>query len=214
MMMYKGLLIFLFFATTLLAFNSPQGIIFPIALASIYFREKIQPYFIGLSASVTFIGVGIFLGLLTEVFAILSNSGIPAHEKILLHPDPFVDIFMGVFYYSSVTIIWYFLVRRYQFTKKAVFIISGILGILTEQAGAIFLGIFTSPLLGIPMAIIIACIYAIFPTIAYLFAEKKFSSTRIRPMWYHYILALSIIFLQWAVYGNLIHPLFLEIFPK
>lgn len=211
---FNILLIFLFISTTFLAFGNAQGVIFPIAVAIIYFRERIQRYLWRFSAGVTFISIGIFLGLLTEFFAILGNSNLPASEKILLHPDPIADMFIGFFYYSLVIVTWYFLVRRYRFSKKVVFALTGIFGILAEQAGAIFFGIFANPLLGIPMALIIACVYGIFPTIAYLFAEKKFSVTRIVPVWYHYVLASFMIFLQWAIFGNFILPFFVEIFPK
>lgn len=211
---FNILLIFLFIVTTFLAFDNAQGVIFPIALAVVYFRESIQRYLRRFSAGATFMSVGIFLGLLTEFFAILGNSNLPASEKILLHPDPVADMLIGFFYYSSVIVTWYLLVSRYRFSKKAVFALTGILGILTEQAGAILFGIFANPLLGIPMAMIIACVYGIFPTIAYLFAENKFSVTRIVPAWYHYILASFMIFLQWAIFGNFILPFFIEIFPK
>ncbi len=212
--MLNAFLVFLLVITTLLSFDNAQGVIFPLAIAIILLRERIHPWLMRFSARVVFIGVGISMGLLTEMFAIISNSALPNDKKILLHPDPCIDLLIGCFYYSFVIVTWYFLLQRYSFTKKTVFILSGMLGVLTEQSGAVFLGIFTNPLLGVPMALIIACVYAFFPTVAYVLSEQQFPSTRLRPKYYHFVLAALMLFVQWAVFGNFVYPLFLEMFPK
>lgn len=212
--MLNAFLVFLLVITTLLSFDNAQGVIFPLAIVIILFQKRIRSWLMGLSVGVTFMGIGVSLGLLTEIFAIISNSALPNDKKILLHPDPCIDLLIGCFYYSFVIVTWYFLLQRYSFTKKTVFILSGMLGVLTEQSGAIFLGIFTNPLVGVPMALIIACVYALFPTVAYVLSEQQFSSTRLQPKYYHYALAALMLFVQWAIFGNFVYPLFIEMFPK
>ncbi len=212
--MLRYSLLFLFIITFLLSFKNAQGIIFPVAILVMILKDRIKYFFTRFSAGISFIGLGICMGLLTEFFAIISNSNLPNNQKILLHPDPYIDLLIGLFYYSFIIITWFLILRRYSFNKKTVFILSGLIGVLTEQSGSIFLEIFLNPISGIPMAIIIACIYAIFPTIAYTISEEQFPKTRIYPKYHHYILAMFMLFIQWAIFGNVVYRFFLVVFPK
>ncbi len=42
--------------------------------------------------SVSFIGSGLFFGLLTEIFAIVNNLHLPPEQRILLSPVPVLDL--------------------------------------------------------------------------------------------------------------------------
>lgn len=201
-----------------LSFESPQGAIFAVGIVSYLLKENIKPFFDRFSPRAAFILAGVFFGLLTEVFAVLSNMNIAPEKRALLHPDPFADLIIGVVNYTLFVAVWYLLVRRTNFSTKAVFIISGIYGIFTEQfvtgvGPVIFLGILANPLYGSLMAILVACVYGIFPTLAYMFTKERFPQ-RHQPTWWSYIVALCSLFLFWAIYGNFIHPLLLLIFPK
>lgn len=213
--------IFLWLLAILLAvvsFESPQGFIFTIGLVSYLLKDKIKPIFDRFSPRTAFILSGVFFGLLTEVFAILSNLNIAPEKRALLHPDPIPDLLIGVINYTLFVAVWYLLIRKIDLPKKAVFFVSGIYGIFTEQfttlAGpVIFLGILANPITGSLMAILVMCVYGIFPTLAYMFTKERFGE-RSKPKWWSYLLALFCLFLFWAIYGNFIHPVLLAIFPK
>lgn len=44
-----------------------------------------------------FLGFGVFFGLLTEVLAIINNRSLPPEKRILLSPDPMLDLIYGLF---------------------------------------------------------------------------------------------------------------------
>lgn len=204
-----------FIITTLLALKDPQGFIFPISILVIIFRDSIGNKFASWSPSKAFVFTGIVLGLTTEVFAIISNLNLPPEKKILMHPDPIIDILIGIFYYGFVIFTWLFFIKRYSFSKKAVFSITALLGIVTEQSGAILYGIFANIIIGTLTALIIACIYGAFPTLAYMVTKKYFEKLpRKIPKYYHYFIAICAIFLQWAIFGLFINNTIVSIFPK
>ena len=88
-----------FIATVFLSLKNPLGFIFPIAIAIIACRQRLTNLLGTFSLPVTFIGVGVSLGLMTEALAIIGNWGLSPEKKILLHPNIFVDLLMGFFYY-------------------------------------------------------------------------------------------------------------------
>lgn len=207
------LFVVLLFIISLSNPESQQGLIFPIAILIYIYRERIKPFFSQIPLSVAFILLGLFFGLLTEGFAILSNLSIPPEEKILLHANPFLDLILGVFYYSMFIGTWYLLLRKIKFSKKSVFIISGIFGIITEQSGGVLFGIVANPLFGSFMALLVMFIYGIFPYLAYMLTEKAFPERK-KSKIYHFILALIALMIFWAIYGNFIHAPFIESFPS
>ena len=195
------------------ALKSPQGMIFPVGLIAYLERDRLRRWLTLLPFPLAYFVAGVGLGLLTESFAVLSNLQRPPGERILLHPNPPVDLLFGLVYYSLFMTVWYGLLRRWCFSARKVFVLSGLFGIATEQAGAIMVGAVTAPLTGIPMALIIACIYGIFPGIACLLTSHRFPE-RPRPPWWAHMVALLCLFLFWAVYGNFIHKGLLFLFPK
>lgn len=80
-----------------------------------------------------YVVIGTVCGLLTEVLAILDNLDAPPEEKILFHPDPGIDLLLGVGFYFWIAVFWAVFVKRYSFTAKSVFIIGGIWGVIVEQ---------------------------------------------------------------------------------
>jgi len=86
-----------------------------------------------------FILLGILIGILTEILAIINNLGLPAAEKALFHSNPLTNIILSLGYYIPLVAAWFFLLKKYRFKTSQIFILSGILGIFAEQLGAVFL---------------------------------------------------------------------------
>lgn len=185
---------------------SPMTLVFPMWIFAHLWRDKLRRLLAGIPLFLSFMGSGLFFGLLTECFAILQNINKPPSERILLNPNPLADLTLALFYYSLLILTWYLLLRRISFPLWAVFVLTGILGIVTEQMGAIMVGIFVSPF-GILMAILIACVYGIFPMLTCVVNQPKFEALgRRMPGPGHYVLGLAVLFLQWAIYGLVFHP--------
>ena len=147
-----------------------------------------------------------------ECMAIWQNRDLPAAQKILLHPDPVIDLFMAVFDYGLFTGTWLLLLNRWSFPKKAVFLMSGLYGLAAEQNGAIAYGMIIDPVRGLPLASIIVSVYGVFPFLAYLLTEKHFPP-RPKPCIKSYLRVVGYLFLFWAFYGNLIYRGFHRLFP-
>ncbi len=165
---FRLLLWLLAVVLAVVALKSPQGMIFPVGLIAWLEQSRLRRWLAPVPFPLAYFVAGVGLGLITEVFAILGNLQRPPGERILLHPDPPVDLLFGVVYYGLFIAVWYGLLGRWRFSAREVFALSGLFGLATEQAGAIMIGAVTAPLTGIPMALIIACIYGIFPGSAYL----------------------------------------------
>jgi hypothetical protein len=210
---FRILLWLLAIVLAVVALKSPQGMIFPVGLIAWLEQNRLRRWLAPVPFPLAYFVAGVGLGLITEVFAILGNLQRPPGERILLHPDPPVDLLFGVVYYGLFIAVWYGLLGRWRFSAREVFALSGLFGLATEQAGAIMIGAVTAPLTGIPMALIIACIYGIFPGSACLLTSHRFPE-RPRPLWWAYLVALLCLFLFWAVYGNFIHKGLLFLFPK
>jgi len=56
-----------------------------------------------------------------------------------LSPDLFTDFILIAGLYIGIPIVWYFLLKKYQFNLKEVFVLSGIFGVFAEQDFAVLL---------------------------------------------------------------------------
>lgn len=191
----------------LLSLTSPMLFILPLAITVYLGKERLAKLTGNLSLSTVFIFLGIVFGLLIELFAILNNVHKPLAERVLMSPYPLTDLFYGIFYYGMVVTTWYFLLSRYSFSKKEVFLITGIvLGVGTEQMGQIFFGAISS-VAGFLVACLVVIIYGTFPTLAYLITEERFSFPRKIPGLAAYFVTVAALILQWAMFGLLVLPL-------
>lgn len=181
-------------------------LIIPFALLVYFFRNAIASFVRRFPLPYAFIFLSTLFGLFIEGFAILDNLKKPEAERILMSPHPLTDLAFGVFYYGLVSSAWYFLVRKYAFTKKEVFLLTGIvLGLFTEQGGKIFFGAIAS-VPGFLVALLVIGIYGIFPTLSYLVTEDRFSKERKTPSVRTYALAVLVLILQWALFGLFVLP--------
>ncbi len=145
-------------------------------------------------------------------FAIFENLKKPEEYRILLNQDPFLDLVYGFFYYSLVIVSWYLMLRKINYSKKEIFFITGIYGIFVEETGQVFLRIFTTDITGLLYAIFVIFIYGLFPMLGYMLTEKNFNQKRKPSKAWNYLLAILVLFLQWAIYGNFISPFLKNIF--
>ncbi|SFM92535.1 hypothetical protein [Methanolobus profundi] len=207
----RALLIFLGIILTIHGLNEPMNLIFPMWIFTYLFKERLSALLEKYPLRTSFIGAGVLFGLLTEVFAIIDNLPKPAEQRILLSPDPVNDIIFGFAYYLFVISAWYLVLRRFKYTGRDVFLITGIYGIFAEETGQVFLRIFTETVFGLLYAIIVMFVYGIFPMLAHMLNEKRFSgvSTSIIR---RYSLAFAALFIQYVAYGLFMLPILRSIF--
>lgn len=196
---------------TIVGFGDTMLLIFPMWIFAYLFKEKISLLLNRFPLPVAFIGTGIFFGLLTEFFAILNNLSVPAEQRILISPNPALDLIYGFFYYMNLIVVWYLLLRKISYSKKEVFLITGLVGIFTEESGQVFLRILSTPLEGSLYTVIVMFVYGIFPMITYLLCEERFKRTKTN-FALKYIFAILALFLQWAIYGLFLLPLLKLVF--
>lgn len=186
---------------------SPMFFIFSMWVLVVLFEKQLKLLLDRFPVSVAFIGVGIIFGLVTEVFAIIENLDVPPEQRILLHADPFSDLVLGFFYYLFVIGTWYLLVKRYAYTKKELFLITGVYGIFTEEMGQVFIRMITIPFYGQLYAVYIVFVYGIFPMLAYHLTQDRFTKQHSKQIVARILIASVFMFIQWALYGNLVYPL-------
>ena len=191
--------------------GNPMLLIFPMWIFTYLNREPLRRLVRGVPFSVSFIGSGVFFGLLTEVFAIVNNRSLPPEQRILLSPDPMLDLIYGLFYYSLLIVTWYVLIRGFTYSKKEVFLLTGIYGIFTEEMGQVFMRIFTVPMTGLLYAIIVSFVYGIFPMLAYMVSEEKLGAKKSNVV-IRFLVAAPVLFVEWAIYGLFVLPALKRVF--
>ncbi|GEM_PF-4894713 len=60
----------------------------------------------------------LFSGLLLEILAIVDNLPKPPDKRILLHPDPLVDFYLAIGYYSGFGIVWTYILTFSNILKR------------------------------------------------------------------------------------------------
>ena len=137
-MLFKKTFLFLIGIFLLVAgFNSPMLLIFPMWIFVYLGRDFFTALLKKFPLALAFIGAGLVFGLLTESFAIIANLSKPFEQMILLSPVPALDLVYGVFYYLFFVATWYLLLRKIRYSKKEVFFISGLFGIIAEETGRV-----------------------------------------------------------------------------
>jgi hypothetical protein len=198
--------------TLVAAISKPMWLAFSLWIVVYVFRAPLQRWSNRWSPRRAFIGWGVFFGLLVEFFAILNNINLPPEDRVLLNPNPVADMVMAVVYYSFVIVTWYWLLCRTAYTSRHVFLLTGLFGIVVEQNGAIVLGILGSPILGLLMALLILCIYGLFPLLAHWLSAHRFNPVRSPVKLRHIFLAEGALFFQYIVYGLVIFPTLTRLF--
>lgn len=186
-------------------------LIYPMWIFTYLNRERLRRFVRCVPFSVSFIGFGVFFGMLTEIFAIVNNRALPPEQRILLAPDPILDLIYGFFFYFLFMATWCLLIKRFTYSKKEVFVIAGIYGICTEEVGQVLVRVFTVPVTGFLYAIIVSFVYGIFPLLAYLISEEKLGVKKGNIAVRSLVAALAL-FIEWAAYGLFILPALKRVF--
>ena len=105
----------------------------------IYPRSINKETFITRHLKINYLILGVIFGIIAETFAILNNMDLPPEERALFHPDPLIDLILGLSYYTPLFFFSMIIVFRYKLNEKIMFMIGGIYGVLTEQTFQIFL---------------------------------------------------------------------------
>ena len=187
-------------------------LIFPMWIVAELNRDRLHRLVRNVPLSVAFVGSGLFFGLLTEVFAVLNNLHLPPEKRILISPDPVLDLTYGIVYYAMLVGTWYVLVRGFTYSRPEVFVLSGIYGIMTEEGGQVFLRIFQTPIVGLLYALVVSFVYGIFPMLACMVSEEKLAYRRRSNLFVRLAVAPLALFLEWAVYGLLVLPTMKRVF--
>ncbi|MCA9458966.1 MAG: hypothetical protein KC550_00290 [Nanoarchaeota archaeon] len=158
-----------------LIIKQPMLIIISILLILTYFQDffhKINEK-ISVPVLIKTIFLTIIIGIVTELLAIWNNRGKTIEHIIetnqLFSPDPILNMIIAMKYYIPLAIIWFFLLKKYKYKTKDLFIIMGITGILFEGAMRVF---FTfNPLLWLYAFLV----HGSYFTIVYLILKKEIS---------------------------------------
>lgn len=202
--------LFLFLGFT----DDPMSLEFALWMFALAFTVPLQKFFSRFPPLRTFFFVGFLVGIFAELFAVFGSLDVPAGERVLMGQSPKTDLIFGLFYYSMLMCIWTFLVHRYSYTRKEIFVLTGLLGIATEGVGAVFVGLITNPIgFGGLYALIVFCVYGIFPYIAFLTIEGRVTPTHAESgNMKKYGMAILGMFLFIALFGNYLLPLLRQIF--
>ena len=186
---------------------------FAIWMFAFAFTAPLQRFFSRFRPLPTFFFVGFFVGILAELFAVFGNLDVPLGEKVMLSQDPGTDLFFGIFYYGLLMLVWTFVVRRYRYTGKEIFVLAGLLGIATEEVGGVFMNMIANPLVGVPYEFIVFCVYGIFPYVAFLMTKGRISASQPNAgKLKRYGMAILGQFIFIALYGNYVLPFLREMF--
>lgn len=79
-------------------------------------------------------GVGLLFSILTEYFVFKEHFEV-------FHSNIAMDIFLALGIYGSLMLIWYFLLKRFQFTLVQMFTMAGVWGVVFEQNGRVLLSL-------------------------------------------------------------------------
>jgi hypothetical protein len=186
-------------------------LIFPMWIFTWLGREPLRRGVRRIPLGPCFVGLGTGFGMLTEAMAILNNRSLPPDRRVLLSPEPGLDLIYGCFYYLLLAFTWYLLIKAFTYSKAEVFVLTGIYGILTEEVGQVFMRIFTVPVTGPLYAVMVAFVYGIFPMLAYLLSEEKLGPKRSH-LAVRCLVAAPVLFLEWACYGLLVLPALKKVF--
>ena len=208
---YKAVLLALVgLGTTMLVIvqrADPMLMMIPLWIFTVLFKEPLRKFFGRFGGGWGFYLAGVVYGLMIETMAVLNNLSVPPQDRILLHPDPWIDLIYGLFYYGFVIAAWTLLLRKIEYTPAQVFILTGVYGIFVEETGQVFLRIFTQPLTGFLYALLVMVVYGLFPMLALSVSGSTFTDDRPPARMKGWGLALLALFFQYAVYGNTIYPL-------
>ncbi len=183
------------------AAKMPQALFIPLAILLWVFRAGFVRLAQRFPAGLGFIGSAWLLGMVIEIFAVWQNLSVPAGQRLLFEQEPGRDLAVAAVFYLFFAVIWFFLLRRYAFTPRQALFIQ-VLWSAVEQRGAVLKQAFQAGSFGLVMLAFVAGVYGTWVFFPTLFTWEKFSQKfpdRIKPRWYHMLLAVWILYAAIAV---------------
>lgn len=160
------------------------------------FRHQLRPFIRNLpfKASIKLVLLILLSSWLMEALAWLTNFLAKESNPALFHPQLIPNLLLATGAYIGWAIVLGFLLKKYAFSLKEVFILFGLYGVIFEQNGAILLqGLLAFPL-GILFWLLIFIIYGSTAGSAYTLVEDEFINQNQKGGWLKYILALILVF--------------------
>ncbi len=132
-------------------------------------QSKLKPLIkkINLSLFFKFLVLGIITGFMVEFFVFQNQQG-------LFSGDFWFNFLLSIGIYGSLIIVWYFLLKKYKFSLRGVFLLSGIWGVIVEQDFAVLLSF--NPF----MYLYIFAVYGSFVSIPFLLMKDEFDKKQKR----------------------------------
>ena len=127
--------------------SHPMLLLFSILLFVLAFQEKLQKINnkIKLPLILKLIILLFIIGLITEGLAIWNNSNLTQQQiedtNKLFSSNPLENIVLSFGYYIPLAIVWYFLIKKFDYKTKDIFIITGIFGIFFEGQGLVLISL-------------------------------------------------------------------------
>lgn len=153
-----------------------------------------------------------FIGFLTEFFAIWNNANLSPEQIVegnkLFSPEPFLNVVLSWGYYLPLAVVWYFLLKKYHYKTKDVFISMGIFGIVFEGQGLIFMS-FNPLIWAYAFAIhgaYLAILHLMIKKDPFFNAQKRKTLTPFRKYIYGFFFSISIA-IPFAIWSILIEQL-------
>lgn len=169
--------------TVFLGVKQPQMLVLPLILFIYLSRGLIRRVLKPVNLPLVYILTGWILGMCVEIFAIWQNMKLPIGERKLFNQDPLLDLIIGAGFYLVVSIVLYYFVARYKFTKKSFIGITSFYAIVVEQLGIVFIAGFINPFLWVYVTLIY-CTWTVTPYLLFheRFPERLSPSLKIYPI--------------------------------
>jgi hypothetical protein len=168
-----------------------------------------------LPGAVKFTLAVIVSGWLTEFFAWLGSYLKHDKDPALFHPQLIPDLILAIGFYGGWALAWLLVLRRWRFTLRGVFMVTGFMGIFVEQNGAVLAAIIASlanPLAAFILALYVFAVYGSIMGLPYLLNERDLPATGQRAGWLKYpaillgmFLGAKLLFLVVALIASALH---------
>ena len=127
--------------------HQPMLVLFSLFLILYAFKGALRRLnaAVALPALLKFVVVTALVGVLTEALAIWNDAGMTAAQLVALNrlfsPVPLSDIILGLGYYVPLAVVWFFLMKKFDYEVQDAFIAMGILGIFSEGMGMVLISL-------------------------------------------------------------------------
>jgi len=197
----KPVLIIILAILTFLIFNEPGPVwMFSLFLILYLLRNPIKKIIsiVMPIRSLKYFLIGLISGLFIEFLAILSSMKLPVGQRALFHQEPIQDLILAAGYYAFLTIGTYFILKKYEFSLKEIFILGGIFGLIAEQHGGILLQLLSGNILG---GIYVFLSYGSFLALPYMLFNEDFNKfDRKKAAFLKYLFALLILAIGYGLF--------------